>query len=253
MKNTSSINVKDAAFRWYMSRGGGSYCFVVIQRVEGHGTKLLVRVPGRLDRKGQCERPILPSLMEKCIEAAFRAGWNPDVDGPDFRVTLEGLLPDEPTPLTKNELEIGELDKELQANPNNAAAYRRRGVCWFIEDEYEKAIADFSEAIELNPGAADVLIDRGRSLDHKGEYDKAVADFSEAIRLDPKSALAHYYRGRSRYDRGEYGKAIEDFTESIRLDPTGVKRSEKGVKRGRSSFLGQLAHILGSCGRPPKK
>ena len=63
------------------------------------------------------------------------------------------------------------------------------------------------------------LLPPGKRLDREEDYDRAIADFTEAIRLDPKDDWAYYYRAQSWNAKGEYDKAIADLTEAIRLDP----------------------------------
>ena len=94
-----------------------------------------------------------------------------------------------------------------------------RGLKWFFESNYDKAIKDFDEAIRLDPKHSRAYYSRGNAWDKKGEYDKAIQDYNEAIRLNPKYADAYYSRGIAWKANGEYDKAIKDFNEAIRLNP----------------------------------
>jgi tetratricopeptide (TPR) repeat protein len=121
---------------------------------------------------------------------------------------------------------IADYTQAIRLDPNNAVAYRERGVALSQKGDNDKAIADYNQAIRLNPNYARAYINRGNAYDDKGDYDKAIADYNQAIRLDPNDALAYVGRG-SEYAirgivyaiKGDYDKAIADYTQAIRLDP----------------------------------
>lgn len=128
-----------------------------------------------------------------------------------------------------------------------------RGVGYFRNNEFDRAVTDFSEAIRLNPGngvlwanRADAyrkkkdfnlaISDSDRSIElnsnnkrnfylraqifyDQNKYDLAIPEFTAALKLDPKYDEAYYFRGRSYYERKEFKNAIADFGESLKLDP----------------------------------
>jgi tetratricopeptide (TPR) repeat protein len=62
-----------------------------------------------------------------------------------------------------------------------SVAYNERGVAYFNEGNYEKAIIDFSEAISLGPSYALAYINRGGAWAQIGDYEKALADLTMSI------------------------------------------------------------------------
>ena len=67
-----------------------------------------------------------------------------------------------------------------------------------------------------NKGYAYVV--RGlRNYDNEN-YARALLDYTEAIRIEPKSLLAHYYRGFLHYEMGNPKQAIADLDVVIKLD-----------------------------------
>jgi len=96
--------------------------------------------------------------------------------------------------------------------------YVRRGRARYWNDDFDKAVADFSQAIRLNPKHSDAYNKRGIAWQEKGECDKAIADYDRAIRLDPENATAYSARGFSWAVKGEFDKAIADYTKAIQLD-----------------------------------
>ena len=125
-----------------------------------------------------------------------------------------------------------EVEKTRQktkvGNVKDAKADYSRHLADDNQDNYAKAIADYTEAIRLDPRDAKAYYSRGLAYDNKGDYDKAIADYTEAIRLDPKDAKAYFNRGGIYDDMRNYDKAIADFTEVIRLDPKSAKAYSSG-------------------------
>ncbi len=113
---------------------------------------------------------------------------------------------------------IADYDEALRLDPEYAVAYQNRGQAHLRMGAYPKAIADFSHALELRPNHVPTLLGRGAARHGKKDYDGAVADYTDAIRLDPKSAVAFNNRGLALYAKEDYTRAIDDFTEAIRLD-----------------------------------
>jgi Flp pilus assembly protein TadD len=70
---------------------------------------------------------------------------------------------------------------------------------------------------------------RGQAALREENFDKAVAEFTEAIRLDPKDFLGYRYRGFAYASTKQWDNAIADFSELIRLDP---KDSNAYANRG---------------------
>ena len=58
------------------------------------------------------------------------------------------------------------------------------------EVKIELAIVDWTAAIEVDPARSELYRNRGLSYYFQGDYDRAVSDQTEAIRLDPSDALA---------------------------------------------------------------
>ncbi len=114
---------------------------------------------------------------------------------------------------------IADYSEVIQLDPKIVAAYVSRGNSWRDVHENDKAIADCDEAIRLDPKCAAAYGSRGDAWTAKGDYDKALADCNEAIHLDPQYSQAYASRGDTWTAQGEYDKALADCNEAIRLDP----------------------------------
>ena len=107
----------------------------------------------------------------------------------------------------------------IEANRNDAEAYKNRGNAFYELLEYEEAISDYAKAIELNPNYAAAYINRGAAYYELLEYEKAISDYTKAIELNHDFAKAYSNRGCPYYELLDYERAISDFTKAIELNP----------------------------------
>lgn len=127
---------------------------------------------------------------------------------------------------------------EGRAAGNLAAAYARRGDCYRVKRDYDRAIDDLDHAIRLAPDLAAAYGMRGAAHGARNEYDLALKDFDEAIRLDPKFAYNYTVRGEVHYLRGDYGLASKDFDLAVRLAP-----DDPDTYRSRGAFYGMKGEV----------
>lgn len=114
---------------------------------------------------------------------------------------------------------IARYTEAIRLNPNNADAYRDRGLAYRANGFWNEAIADFAEAIRLNPNDTRAYIHRGLAYQVKEDYDKAIADYTRAVRHDPKNVAIYNYRGAAYEKKGDLDRALADYTLAIRHDP----------------------------------
>jgi tetratricopeptide (TPR) repeat protein/predicted small secreted protein len=117
---------------------------------------------------------------------------------------------------------IADFTEAIRLDPDNAVAYRERGVVYALRGDTDKAIADLNQAIGLNPQYAFAYYNRGQQYADKKNYDRAIADYNQVIRLDPNFVIAYNNRGDVYRNKGDYDRAIADFNQAIRLDPNFV-------------------------------
>jgi tetratricopeptide (TPR) repeat protein len=118
------------------------------------------------------------------------------------------------------------------------ASYFNRAQIYFRNEDYDRAIADFSAYIRLNPVSVAAFNERGLSYAKKGEYDRAIADYTEAIRLDRVSVLPYINRGSAYEKKGELEKALSDFrTAGSTTASEDIKRVEGAIQSLRSKYV----------------
>lgn len=73
--------------------------------------------------------------------------------------------------------------------PVSAKDYFTRGLTYYAQGDYDRAIADFDKAIQLEPDFAKAYSNRGSAYKSKGEKYKAIADFKKVLDLTDDPAL----------------------------------------------------------------
>lgn len=96
-------------------------------------------------------------------------------------------------------------------------SFNCRGGVYYFNEDYDKAMVDFSRAIELKRDYADAYYNRGLVFNNWGKYKEAIQDYSASIQHRKQFASVYYYRGNAYYNLGKYDSAITDFNTAIEL------------------------------------
>jgi len=120
--------------------------------------------------------------------------------------------------------EVTAMYSELVEYPQLEKAWRveafaRRGVTYYVMEEYEQALADFNQALALEPSLDWAIASRAQVYYVLGCLDKALADFDQALALDPDLDWAIASRGETYRRMGRYEEALTDFDRAVDLDP----------------------------------
>lgn len=112
---------------------------------------------------------------------------------------------------------LNAFTKTLTLAPENALAYRQRGVAATYLGNYAQARGDLTTAIDKSPEDAIAYNQRGIVAYANSEWQAAYDDFSRAITLQPK--LAEAYNNRSIVQRhlGNYVQAMRDSAQAGQL------------------------------------
>ncbi len=105
----------------------------------------------------------------------------------------------------------------LELDPGLSAAYKKRGILYYFQEEYTEAINDLHRVIELKSFESEAHLMLGLAYMKKGDVDEAVANLNRAIELDPKLADTYGYRSELYRLKGMIEDAIEDATRVIEL------------------------------------
>lgn len=114
---------------------------------------------------------------------------------------------------------IADHSEVIRINPKDAAAYDNRGNAYRRNGEDDEAIVDYDKAIALDPKFVHAYVARGDSYNNKGDFDRAIAESNKAIAIDPKFPNSYAIRGAAQLDKKEYTRAIADFDEALKRKP----------------------------------
>lgn len=103
------------------------------------------------------------------------------------------------------------ISEAIKNYPSVPALWYRRGNIYYIQQDYPRAVTDYSKTIELYPEHLDAYIYRGLSYGRQGDHRMAAADFTSAIEIDPNHKKAYLYRAVARCRLKNFEYAWEDI------------------------------------------
>lgn len=118
---------------------------------------------------------------------------------------------------------IAELNKALKPEPDNAVYLLMfRAIIYGLKENYDAALLDLDRAIGMNASLPLLYALRGAFYDENGNHDKAIADFDRSIKLNPADPDLYLWRGDSNASKGSLAEAIEDYNTALKLNPAYV-------------------------------
>jgi Flp pilus assembly protein TadD len=111
-----------------------------------------------------------------------------------------------------------ELTSLIVANPNDQAAFYKRGQLYAVKGAYPQAMRDFDDALRLNPRDVEALNNRCWVKMIIGDLPAALKDCNDALQLRPDFADALDSRGLANLKNGQNTNAISDFDKALRLN-----------------------------------
>jgi tetratricopeptide (TPR) repeat protein len=127
-------------------------------------------------------------------------------------------------------LALEELNRAIEAKPDDAEAFNNRGIVRQNLGNLKLALADFSRAVDLGYGA-DAYFNRADLYLNRLQFDLAIADLSEAISLESKinthsgsaarqkAAESYLRRGAAYRAISRLELALADFSQAIAIEP----------------------------------
>lgn len=130
------------------------------------------------------------------------------------------------------------LEKSLDIDPYNAAAWSARGTIALSQDRWEEADTCLGKAIRLKPKTVGNYINRALARYNLNNLRGAMADYDLSLDIEPTNFLAHYNRGLLRMELGDDNRAIDDFDYVLSLEPDNVLALfNRGILRERTGDL----------------
>ncbi len=111
-----------------------------------------------------------------------------------------------------------ELEKVIDAEPENYDAYYDLGRLQFELGNYEDAIANFENVIEYKENNEFLYYYLGQAYEANNEIDKAISNYMKAITVNIKFTIPYKKLGILFLARNDYADAVEYFEDYMDLD-----------------------------------
>lgn len=106
-------------------------------------------------------------------------------------------------------------------NPDYVPAYMMRGAAYVRQQQYDRAIQDYTRAAQLQPDLLGAYNNRGIVYVATLDYDRAQRDFDKVLELDSQSILGLNNRAVLHAVRGDFDSAINLLQKA--LDISGIE------------------------------
>ncbi len=107
----------------------------------------------------------------------------------------------------------------IKKNDKTSKAFNNRGLSYFENKQYDKALSDFNRTIQLNDDYTDAHYNRGVVYFSLKKYNEALEDYNIALKQNPKFVKAYNNRGNIYHLIGKYNEAIEDYNAALQHNP----------------------------------
>lgn len=95
--------------------------------------------------------------------------------------------------------------------------HKHRGMAYFTDSEYQKALEDFKASFAYNPKNFRALYYEGIVHGILGNNDGAIDCFSRSLSINEYQSHAFYHRSKAYYEKGEYESALSDIRSAKKL------------------------------------
>jgi tetratricopeptide (TPR) repeat protein len=107
--------------------------------------------------------------------------------------------------------------------PGFSLAYYKRGVAYYVSEDYTRSLQDFTKSIEIRSNFFNSMVYRGLIYSATDRYNLAVSEYTRAIQIiganDSKAYLSYNNRGASYEQLGNYTQAASDYRKALQLNP----------------------------------
>ncbi len=171
---------------------------------------------------------------DDAVKYSFKLiGYDPKADKFDMKAATAPHQPEVYTSLAntlrgkqgKPELAERVVDKMVEANPKDPAAYVQRGRLRVLWNNPDGARADAEKAYQLKPDDLETLLFIADSASHDEKYDKAHEYIDKAKKLFPDETRVYQSAALLEMKEKHYEKALAQIEEGIK-NVTGSKATE---------------------------
>lgn len=114
--------------------------------------------------------------------------------------------------------EIENYNQAIAANPNDAELYYDRGLCYFDQERWTQAEADFKKTLELDARHVEACHNLALIADIQGDAEKAKTLLQQAIKIDEDHGASWFALGAIEALNGQYEGALKALARVIALE-----------------------------------
>jgi tetratricopeptide (TPR) repeat protein len=114
---------------------------------------------------------------------------------------------------------IDEFSALIKLDPENADAYKNRGVSYMKLKKFDMAIKDFQKAEKIFPELKGLYSNLGVAWYYKKNYEKAIENYDTAISMNPGNYVAYFNRALCLAELDRTDRALEDLDKTLELNP----------------------------------
>ena len=107
----------------------------------------------------------------------------------------------------------------IQRNPDSWMARLNLGNLLVTKGKTDEAIGQFQRALQINTNDADIYYDLGNALLQKGDADEAITYFRQALQIEPDYVEAHNNFGNALLQKRKPDEAITQFQKALQSQP----------------------------------
>ena len=100
-----------------------------------------------------------------------------------------------------------------------ATSHNKKGVYYYKQGNFEKAIIEFKSALEADPKYDQVYYNLGIIYDDKGLYNQAIKEYQKALLINPSYEEAYVNMGIIYSHKKLYNKALLSYKKALELNP----------------------------------
>ena len=118
---------------------------------------------------------------------------------------------------------INYFKEALREDPEFWGAYYNLGTTYYNNQDYNRALLQFTTIIDNFPGFEMAYLGRGLTLLHDKKYQQAKKDFLIYADYKPNDFRAYYYAGRASGGERKYAEAVKYLGKAAELNPNDSK------------------------------
>lgn len=113
---------------------------------------------------------------------------------------------------------LGEFDKSIEINPDDADIWSYKGSALYTLGRYEEALDAFDKSLEINPKNENVWSFKGSTLYMLDRPEKALKALDKALQKNPNKFEAWFNKGSILFELGRYKQSLSAIENALRIN-----------------------------------